>query len=271
MHVDPRLLERAGPLLQRTTVYETVIDPREADARLTLTPDDTALALYDDVIDGTPRDTGTREYIGARIPLKTRGLDACAQRLVEHYATYVRPIRLGRHAIDLSGALKITVLDCNDDIMLRSSNPPFPNLSPISEIDGIPTVRLGDRYCFRVENKSPVVLKVALLECGINGVVIYHGDTVINAGSFHVFWWGEVLGRPSHASPPLGLSRIVAIGTTDRTATFRHLECKATFMDSLDTRLSGTEDQTAPSDRWTGVVSYLDTIISHDLTKGATR
>lgn len=240
-------------------LVERVGDRSKADVWFELTPHGPSIALRDGVFDGAPR-----TYQGAEVPVDAPDRQAWLGRLIEHYNSYTRPLRLVRNAPDWGGLLRLDVLDANDPS--RSEPPRFAGLDPIPSVDGAVRVPIGSRYCFRAENTSPDDLQVTLLECCVDGEVLHLGDAQLPQGTSQLFWAGGRVGLPFVAGAPSGRSRVVAVGTTDLRAALSTLRLPPFAACAPQRSTKDVAPAPAPPhlDRWTGTLLDLDTFESSE-------
>ncbi len=233
------------------------------DAELTLTKrGDGAWALTDDV-----HGTGdvADDPVLATIP--PQGLDV-ARAAVEHYHAYITPLRMARACRDLPSLLRLWLLDCNgrEVTPAEAQDPDLPQVKAGTRAPY--ELSVGDRMCIVVENGADVNLSVTLLDSAASGRVLKLGEKRIPQNSKHVFWLGEVLGKPFVAGLPgngaLGVDRIAAIATTRSDVSLKFLERSTSFADVMarirrrDTpRDSGRAITEPPPERWTSALTTL--------------
>ena len=143
---------------------------------------------------------------------------ARARDVLEHYFYYAQPLRMAESALDLPGALQLTVLNCRDDLSPIEMN--VADLAEARMIEGtsVYDVREGAGICFRVSNKSSKPLRVTLVNSAASGRVQILDAPSIDAGRTHTFWAGNKIGVPFLIKIPDGklqaIDRLIAIGTT---------------------------------------------------------
>jgi hypothetical protein len=217
---SPVLVEAlmSSPLLELTAVQPHVSVVQRADGKWVVTDD-----VFGD--GSSPEEEPSLAALDG-----AAAINAC----LHEYFAYSAPLRMARGAAALPGALRITVLDCNAVQRLApaaAQNPELPEATRGQRFSY--DLRVGDRVCLRLDNESTTDLWVALLVCQTSGAVRLAGEKQLRAGGFHVFWFGDELGRPFAAGLPRGIvrgvDRLVAIGTTRRDASFRSLEKSSTF------------------------------------------
>jgi hypothetical protein len=186
-----------------------------------------------------------------------------AERVVQHYASYIAPVRVARRCTDLAGMLHIQVLDCAGVVTAGEAAQEI-DLEPITS-----EANAGDLVCYAVENTGDVVLSVTLILCAPSGAVEVLGEQRIPDGGRFVFWNGGVIGVPFGLSR--GVQRLVAIGTTSTTASFAYLATATTFASLLAPPMRGRGGAmrsaavapAVPVDEWTSAMTSV-------LTKAAT-
>jgi hypothetical protein len=245
--------------LKDSPLVELVTD---GDAELVLERrHDGAWALTDDV-HGTGATAG--EPVLAAIPADWLDL---ARVLVEHYHAYLAPLKMARGCRDLPNLLRLWLLDCNGRTVTpeQAQSPDLPQVQAGKRAPYELTV--GDRVCFVVENGADVELAVTLLDCGAAGGVSRLGYKPVPAGSRHVFWFQNELGKPFAAGlvekdRVLGVDRIVAIGTTRADLHLQFLESPVTFAELLSptkgkSREMGAADAGERSEQWTSAMTAI--------------
>lgn len=144
-----------------------------------------------------------------------------AEAVLSHYARYRQVLRLHQRCVgDLTGALKIKLLDCRNmpKLALKSEvqSPRLPQF-PIDPKWGY-KIREREGFAIRIDNRAQDDLHVFVLNCAGSGRVEYLGHAEIPARSIHVLWCDQVLGKPFY--PGVGadrqeiFDRLVAVGTT---------------------------------------------------------
>jgi hypothetical protein len=184
------------------------------------------------------------------------------RRVVEHYVTYSRPLRMAARCQDLPGQLRMKLLMCPEDGLEAD----VAQTTPLAAATGHPifthALQLGDTFCVEIRNASIRQLRVALVNCAASGRVEYLGDQIIEARAYYRFWLQAMQGNPfvvsKAGSKSRYVDRMVAIGTTRLTADLRFLRSNIRFEDLLTvTRDVGEKDidaskSTGPrADRWT--------------------
>jgi len=141
-----------------------------------------------------------------------------ARDILEHYFYYAQPLRMAESAIDLPGALQLTVLNCRDDLSPIDADVADLTQARMTEGTSVYDVREGAGICFRVANKSSKQLHVTLVNSAASGRVQILDEPSIDAGCTHTFWAGNKIGRPFQMTIPDGrlqaIDRLIAIGTT---------------------------------------------------------
>ena len=213
-----------------------------------------------DDIHGAGRSAGEPELVS--IPPDRLYL---ARALLEHYHGYSAPIRLARACRDLPNQLMITLLDGNG----RSVSPDQAHDPDLPLVEGglraYYETSVDDRLCIAVHNASSVALWVTLIDCATSGRVQILGEQMIPAYTRRAFWANDVLGSPFIASLPrdrqVGIDRLVAIGTTDRSRSLRHLQRAMAFEEVLQPRRAVREANElrslAPDAQWTAAMATM--------------
>jgi len=164
--------------------------------------------------------------------------------ILEHYHAYTLPLRLAKACQDLPHALRIRVLDCNEMGALtaeQAQNPDLPargpgdcapyDLAAGDELGG------GDKICIVVHNDGAYDLFVTLIGCFQSGRVAILSQAVIGHGAMRAFWNDDRLVLPFRfwlpAGGDVGVDRLIAIGTTNRSASLAHLEVGRSFAEIL--------------------------------------
>ncbi|XXX76134.1 caspase family protein [Sorangium sp. So ce134] len=182
--------------------------------------------------------------------------------VLSHYARYRAPLRLARACTDLPGQLRIALLCCDHHV--SSVDPQNPALPEVA--GGAPAypyrLRAGERFCVRVENRSPYRLYATLLNAASSGCVEYLGDAAIDGRGLHTFWRGGAFDDPFEASVttgrPFGLDRFVVIGTTEPGPSLRFLEEPLRFHDVLaSVAMKDAKARRAPPSSWTSQVTAV--------------
>jgi hypothetical protein len=186
-----------------------------------------------------------------------------AQRLVEHYHDWSAPVRLAERCVDLPHCLRLTLLagaDLGQTSEDKLADPPvaelYPGARPAYDLaagiyDSKRDERLseGELFCVRLENSGPEDLWVTLLYCENGGRVSLHGSRLLvgkqrtdalgqpRNGRNTAYLWGKsgqafspVLSRAN----AVGMDRMVAIGTTNKSATLDHLKVTTSFADAIE-------------------------------------
>lgn len=107
--------------------------------------------------------------------------------------------------------------------------------------------------------KTPIF--VTLIECGSSGRVnlCFGGQVMVPPKGRHIFWWEATPKQVVTATVPegktIGIDRLVAIGTTSRSATLEFLANRWTFAEILQSMRDGASKdartrQQEP-ERWT--------------------
>ena len=161
-----------------------------------------------------------------------------AHAMVEHYHRYSAPMRLARACRDLPHVLKISVLDCNG-VALTAENGQTISLHEIAgSSQARNEVMESDRICFEVTNLFERELQVTLMNCAASGRVVVLNDVVLEGNSRGRFWLHKTIGTPFipkvPAGMPIGVERLVVIGTTNRNFKLGHLATETTFQQVLD-------------------------------------
>jgi hypothetical protein len=232
------------------------------DAELTLAQRSNGDWALTDDIHGTG-DTADEPMLTA-IPSDVLG---AARAVVEHYHTYLTPLRMARACTDLPSLLRVWLLDCNGPPITpeEAQNPNRPQVKPGARAPY--EVNDGDLVCFVVENGADDSLSVTLIDCADSGRVLILGEKRMSPRSRHVFWLQDILGKPFRASLApdhlLGVDRIAVIGTTRPDVSLRHLETRTSFAELIDQfrerefrDLVGA-DTSSPAERWTSAVTTL--------------
>lgn len=187
-----------------------------------------------------------------------------ARSCVEHYNSYVTPLRMARACRDLPNLLRMWLLDCNDR-EVSAEEAQAPDLPRVATGNHAPyEVVVGDRLCIAVENCSDLALSVTLLCSATSGRVSILGEKRVVARSQHVFWFNDVLGNPFLASLPpgqsVGIDRIVAIGTPRRDLSLGFLRLRGSFGEILEGSFrdaSTPNSITQSADSWTAAQTAL--------------
>lgn len=156
--------------------------------------------------------------------------------VVEHYYRYRAPLRLAYACHDLPALLRISLLDCNGRRLTAADA----QMAALPEVTGTDQARyavtVNDRICIAVHNHSDHNLYVTLMNAAASGQVVLVGTGQIPARGRERFWAGNVLGDPFFAllpddGRPVGVDRLVAIGTTVAGVDLSHLRLDARFAD----------------------------------------
>jgi hypothetical protein len=138
--------------------------------------------------------------------------------VVEHYYRYGAPLRLARACRDLPTLLRLSLLSC-DHHQLAAAEAQTVALPEVTGSDRARyEVSVHDLVCIAVHNDSDHDLHVTLVDVAASGRVILLGTVQIPRHSRERIWNGNNLGSPFEVSlpvgQPVGVDRIVAIGTT---------------------------------------------------------
>jgi hypothetical protein len=250
--VDPEMTARLG-----AAPFLRIVPSGEAEVWLSAAPDGSHV-VRDDAHDGG----AAGEPALVVVPARAR---ARVPAVLAHCARYRAPLRLARACTDLPGQLDVTLLSCDDAVWSDALDPQNPALPEVPSRTGTYPywLRDGDRYCIRVRNRSSHRLYVTVLNAAASGCVEYLGDAPIGGGGLHTFWLDGALGDPFEASVttgrPVGLDRIVVIGTTEAGRSLRFLEEKLRFADILDPPPEVTRNLVlrTPPAAWTSQVTAI--------------
>jgi hypothetical protein len=195
-----------------------------------------------------------------RIPQKAPS--TCFRAVLEHYAQYIAPVEMAKRCTDLpEGTLELRLLDCSKkkisedgfvvDEELDPQNPHLPAIEPGNDgiVDVVPRKTW---YCYELRNSLSSPIFVSLIECGSSGRVnlCFGGQVMVPPRGRHIFWWEATPKKVMTTSLPdgktIGIDRLVAIGTTNRTATLEFLANKWSFADMIQITRDG-----APKDAGT--------------------
>jgi hypothetical protein len=210
---------RESPFLRLTD------DPRQAD--LELHRRDEGWFLADDLYGPGPG--------SPCLPSVPHGRPDILRTVVEHYYRYRAPLRLAHACRDLPTLLRISLLDCNR----RSLAAEDAQTAALPEVTGTGqaryAVRPGDRLCITVHNHSEDNLYVTVVDSAATGRVELLGAGQVPACGRERFWAGNELGDPFAASlpegQPVGVDRLIAIGTTVPGLDLGHLRLDTGFAD----------------------------------------
>jgi hypothetical protein len=170
-----------------------------------------------------------------QFPPIPHGRPDLTRSVVEHYYRYRAPVRLANACRDLPTLLRISVLDCNG----RELTADEAQTAALPEAAGSDRARYevshDDLVCIAVHNDSDLDLHVTLVDVAASGRVIPLGTGQIPHRSRERFWSGHTLGCPFRvtvpAGRPVGVDRIVAIGTTAARTDLSHLRQETCFAD----------------------------------------
>ncbi len=261
-------LEQAAP--GAPVLFEVVGESETSDVSL-LQRSNGSWALVDSVFGtGEPPDEPWLAVVPANALRALR-------RIVEHYYWYSLPLRVAKSCRDLPEALRVTVHDAAGASALSAADAQsldrYPELPSLEE--GSYVVRAGEDEksavpaCFAIRNRAAQPLLVALLACNNSGRVLVLSETKIPAGGAHVFWDGDTLRKAFLIDRLPGrkvcLDHIVAIGTTNLSASLRHLELGRSFEEILEASCRGGDDKELissqrnglPPELWTSHVATL--------------
>lgn len=124
----------------------------------------------------------------------------------------------------------------------------------------------GDRVCIAVHNDSEIDLFVALIACFHSGRVAIVSEAEIPGRAMRAFWEGDVLGRSFRfwLPPPasVGIDRLIAIGTTHRSASLAHLAVPRSFAEVLEPERPPARDRGSPRgapavEQWTATATAV--------------
>ena len=206
---------------------------------------------------------------------------------LEQYHRYNTVLRLASRctAPDLSNALTVSLLDCNDPraattLTALASTDPLPTEAP-RDVDGVYAVPEGYQFCVYVTNHSNADLLVSLLNCSAAGLVEYLGDRLLRARAAEVIWLDDQVGVPLTAGrdklplappgmtqPPFATERLVAVGTSRLDVNLQTLTVNERVQEVIDA-LSGkrgggqrpmrpaSSPASAPAELWTATVTPI--------------
>ncbi|WP_430784043.1 caspase family protein [Actinoplanes sp. G11-F43] len=193
------------------------------------------------------------------VPYRNAG-ELCA--LLEHYHHYSAPFRLARGCRDLPGLLRISVLDCP-----RPLDPAVAQSAALPEVGGTDRhryqVTAGTGVVLAVHNDSGFGLHVTLLDAAASGRVAVLGTAHLPPRARERFWLGDLLGRPFQANlpsgVPLGVDRLVAVGTTAPGVDLGHLRLTTGFAEAVRgmSRGRAPAPDAAPVERYTSTTTDL--------------
>ncbi len=242
--------------LSRSPFVELTDHLRHADLELHLEP--AGWILADDLYGpGTGR---------PRFPAVPPGRPGVLRSVVEHYYRYRAPLRLAHACHDLPRLLQLSVLRCDQPLTAEQAQTVA---LPEAAGTGAPrwAVSVGDQVCFAVHNHSGYGLYVTLLDAAASGRVAVLGSSQIPAGGRARFWQREVIGRPFAVSlpdgGPVGVDRIVAIGTTVAGLDLSHLRLDPGFAElirpgrDVTGRRSADPPAAPPVERYTSATADL--------------
>ena len=175
------------------------------------------------------------------LPIVPLDKPQAARAVLEHYHAYSAPLRYARECLDLTNMLQVSLLDCSGVDLTHDANAvPLKEIPPSDNAPYQGTI--GDQVCFAVDNLSDRDLYVTLIDLVPEGIVHFFAhQRHIAPRSQQRFWADNVVGKPFDLWLPDGLGiavdRIVAIGTTVKAASLKHLETAATFAEVLDKAL----------------------------------
>jgi hypothetical protein len=181
-------------------------------------------------------------------------------RLVEHYARYNTVLRLARRSQDLPGALRLSLLDCTHLEGVDPQQPQLPELPP----GPCTTYALQSEhpFCVRVTNTSRQDLHVTVFNCTASGRVELLGSLQLPPEAAHVLWM-DTLGQPFlpwlGIQHPVGIERLVAIGTTRHDVDLSYLELGPSFEEVAAATYKEVRrpSPAAPSELWTACAVML--------------
>jgi hypothetical protein len=170
---------------------------------------------------------------GPRLARVPHGRPDILRSVVEHYYRYRAPLRLAHTCRDLPTLLRLSLLNCNH-FRLTAADAQTAALPEVTGTDHARyEVTVGDWICIAVHNHSDHNLYVTLVDAAASGRVVLLGTGQIPAGGRERFWAGNVLGSPFAASlpddQPVGVDRLVAIGTTVPGVDLSHLRLDTGF------------------------------------------
>jgi hypothetical protein len=254
---QPTADEPTAAVLSRSPFVQVISDVRHADLTLHLQSEGWFLA---DEIFGFDRDR-------PRFPPVPEGYPQLLREVVEHYYRYSAPLRLASACRDLPMLLGISLLDCNT----YRPGPADAQTVALPEVSGTERARYevldGDLLGVAVYNHSGRDLHVTLVDAAPSGRVFLLGTGQIPAHGRERFWSTNILGTPFEASlpagQPVGVDRIIAIGTTGSRVDFGHLVQETGFADLVRVdrgfghRDLGAPAPSPPAEQYTSAVADL--------------
>jgi hypothetical protein len=143
---------------------------------------------------------------------------------LNHYAQYVIPLRLYRHAGSAipERALSVRLIDCNAlsapqqleyDAQIRREAP--------KDTAGRYSLRNGDQVAIHIDNSHRSDLFVFVLLCNMEGQIqLVDSDVLVKAHSGKLFWCDSVIGGPFELfcpeAYPWGLDRLVVVASDQK-------------------------------------------------------
>ena len=194
---------------------------------------------------------------------------AHARHVLEHYATYARPIAMARTLAGAGevqiGGLEIRVLSrptsTRDRIAAQSAGfdpahgglPALPETSP-SSFD----LTEGDEVAVAIYNTTDRNLRVALFDAAPSGKVYQLGDQAIRPGHHFVYWNGGNIDIPYTMNAPDGrrdawIERVIAIGRSEPAGELSYLSIPTSLQDALE---GGPAAPTQPELGRTGTAAH---------------
>lgn len=261
-------------LLEPSTLVEVVGGSDPSDVAL-VQRSDGAWALLDDVF-------GAGEAPGEPwIAVVPADLLEHVREVVEHYYWYSMPLRVAKNCQDLPRSLRLGIHDARGAGALSPADAQdlgkLPELSPGKEAPYVLAVGEDEKsaasVCFGVRNHSTTDLVVTLIACNNSGRVAVLSQKVIPGGGSHVFWAGDTIRAPFPITRLQGRSlcvdRIVAIGTTNRTASLAHLRLDRSFEEILaaargrgsSREVGDTSRSGPPPELWTADVTAMRLVV----------
>jgi hypothetical protein len=189
--------------------------------------------------DGLHRDHPTAPPL-CRLPLEE--VDR-TRWLCEQYLRHSLPLRIAAQC--MQGQLVVDLLDVPKDRSIGAAEAQMPALLEVGSGEYPAELRVGDRFCVRVNNRADHDLRVTLVNVAASGKVQVLGDQLIERRSMHVFWWGGDLGKGFTAllgsSQSESVNRVVVIGTMALGQDLRHLAHSMSYAEVVQVTRSGRD------------------------------
>jgi hypothetical protein len=182
-----------------------------------------------------------------------------------HIAWYRQPLRLSARCRDLTGALSVELLDCQNLKSFSSEDLQAPTCPQLA-FDPLWNYRAreGNGFAIRIGNQCSSLLHVTVLNCAGSGRVEHLGSLEVPFGSPQILWAdsGMRSGEPFYPSTgttkDFVVDRLIVVGTTLPDRDLSYLATKVSLEEALNGKRDMTRSTTNPPvELWTAEMITL--------------